>query len=160
MPDLKRSVDTPMASADKFQPMHNIFCDDVEKQKQFYAAILGWDDIPEASSPIYRVLQGNGFQLAFNGVPAYELLGLKDRERRRTSTSSAGTMVTFVVEDWATVDEIAHKVPELGGSIVKGPFATYYGQWQLVFNDPEFNIARITAMTIPEGAEIPVVNFD
>ncbi|SEJ76565.1 hypothetical protein SAMN05421762_3761 [Pseudooceanicola nitratireducens] len=150
-----------MTSASKFRPMHNIFCEDVENQMQFYAAILGWNPIPEYFSPIYRVLQNGDFQLAFNGDPAYELLGLKGRKRRRRTPSSLiNTMVTFMVDDWTTVDEIAAKVPELGGSIVQGPFATYYGQWQLVFNDPEFNVARITAMSLPEGVEIPVVTFD
>lgn len=81
------------------------------------------------------------------------------------------------------VDDIAGKVERLGGTIIKGPFATFYGQWQvraptstksppttaqfmwrfllivprcsqLVLADPEGHVVRIASMgDLPDGVE-------
>jgi len=68
-------------------------------------------------------------------------------------------MLSFVVEEPEAVDEAAGRVPTLGGRVIQGPFATYYGHWQLVFEDPEGNVARITCPKLPRGAEIPIVDL-
>ena len=67
----------------KFTPLFNIFCRDVERQMRFYQAIVGWRDIPEWSSSIYRVLERDGVQIGFNGWKAgsaARLQGLGDAE--------------------------------------------------------------------------------
>ncbi|MDN7408001.1 VOC family protein [Burkholderia vietnamiensis] len=138
--------------------MFNIFCLDVDKQFEFYAAISGWREIKEASSPIYRVLVCENTQLGFNGLPAYDLLGLEQRKRTQQAGNVNG-MVTFVVESPNLVDDVAELVPKIGGKVVKVPFATYYAHWQLVFEDPEGNIARVTSTTLPGGAVVPAVSF-
>lgn len=142
------------------QPMFNIFSRDVDKQIDFYQALLGWEEIKEYSSPIYRVLTGAGIQLAFNGVKAYELMGLGSRAQIDSVDFPISTMFTSVVQDPALVDQVAQAVSSLGGSIVKGPFPTYYGHWQVVFCDPEGNVARVTSTNLPSGAVVPVVEFD
>ena len=141
------------------QPMFNIFSRDVDRQIDFYQALLGWVEIKEYSSPIYRVLTGAGIQLAFNGFKAYELMGLGDREQIESEDFPISTMFTSVVQDPTLVDQVAEAVPSLGGFVVKGPFATYYGHWQVVFRDPEGNIARVTSTSMPADTEMPVANF-
>ncbi|WP_454740107.1 VOC family protein [Cupriavidus necator] len=142
------------------QPMFNLLCRDVDKQFNFYQAILGWDEVEEASSPIYRVLTGSGIQLAFNGWKAYDLLSLADRKQSDAKDFPISMMFTSVVHRPEFVNDVFRQVPELGGRIVKGPFATYYGHWQLVFCDPENNVARVTSMMLPEGIQPSMVNFD
>ncbi|MBN9602069.1 MAG: VOC family protein [Afipia felis] len=138
-----------------FQPMFNFFCENVTRQKNFYAELVGWEEIKEASTSIYAVLTQNGVQIAFNGTAAYPLLNLGKRQLKSRNDFPIGTMLTFVVDDPAIVNSIARRLPELGGKIVKEPFPTYYGHWQLVFQDPEGNIARITATKLPDGETAP-----
>lgn len=144
----------------KFTPLFNIFCQDVDRMMRFYQAVIGWNDIPEYSSPIYRVLEQEGIQIGFNGLPAYPLLGLQQRQRHGAQKDVVTSMLSFVVESLRTVDEVAGSLEHLGGRVVQGPFATYYGHWQLVFEDPEGNIARVTCPRLPKGVVAPVVNFD
>lgn len=143
----------------KITPLFNIFCRDVDRQMRFYQSIIGWRDVPEWSSPIYRVLERDGTQIGFNDFKAYELLGLSDRKPAAGRGSDVTTMLTFMVDDRTVVDEVAKKIPQLGGQLVQGPFPTYYGHWQLVFLDPEGNVARVSATSLPPGVTAPVVDF-
>lgn len=139
--------------------MFNIFCRDVERQMRFYQAIIGWRDVPEWSSPIYRVLERNGVQIGFNDLKAYELLGLAHRKPALGQAFDVTSMLTFIVDDRDVVDQMAKRISSLGGEVVQGPFPTYYGHWQLVFADPEGNVARVSATSLPPGIEAPVVDF-
>lgn len=143
----------------KFTPLFTMFCRDVERQMRFYQALVQWRDIPEWSSDIYRVLEKDGVQIGFNGWKAYELLSLGERKRPEQADFPVSSMLSFVVDTHTAVDEIARRLPELGGRIVKGPFPTYYGHWQLVFVDPENNVARITCPTLPAGVAVPQVDL-
>ncbi|MCW5663863.1 MAG: VOC family protein [Piscinibacter sp.] len=143
----------------KFTPLFNIFCRDVERQMRFYQSILGWRDIPEWSSAIYRVLEQDGVQIGFNGWKAYELLGLGDRKRAPRQDFKVSSMLSFIVAQPELVDDGAQRLPALGGRVIQGPFATYYGHWQLVFADPEGNVGRLTCPTLPRGVSAPVVNL-
>lgn len=135
------------------QPMFNVFCRDVDQQFSFYQGLLGWDEVKEASSPIYRVLTGGGIQLAFNGWKAYDLLSLADRKQSESPDFPISTMNSFVVQTPDLVNKVFMALPALGGRLVKGPFATYYGHWQLVFCDPENNVVRVTS-TIFDGSQL------
>ncbi|WP_079436489.1 VOC family protein [Zoogloea sp. LCSB751] len=141
------------------KPMFNIFCQDLDRVFNFYQAISGWKEILEASSPIYRVLHQEGTQIAFNGFRAYELLGLSDRQPESKERAPVSTMVTFVVQEPGDVDALAARVSGFGGSVVQGPFPTYYGHWQVVLQDPERNILRATCPKLPHGVEPSKVNF-
>lgn len=142
------------------QPMFNIFCRDIDRQLDFYKHLLGWDEIKEASSPIYRVLTGAGVQLGFNGWMAYDLLSLADRIKPEKTDFPINTMITFMVEKPELVDGAFRKITEWGGRVVKAPFATYYGHWQIVFCDPENNVVRITSSVLPEGIQPPAISFE
>lgn len=134
-------------------PLFNVFCHNIDTQFAFYQGILGWTEIKEASSPIYRVLTGDGIQLGLNGWKAYDLLGLGNRIRADGTNFGISTMLSFVVDQPSVVDKNAGRVESLGGRIVKAPFATYYGHWQVVFCDPEGNVCRITSSVLPHGVE-------
>jgi predicted enzyme related to lactoylglutathione lyase len=53
------------------------------------------------------------------------------------------------------VDEAVEAVRAQGGQVLKGPFATYYSQWQAVLADPEDNVFRIAAASLPDGVTAP-----
>ena len=142
-----------------FNPLFTFFCRDVERVMRFYQGICGWKDVPEYSSSIYRVLMRDGVQIGFNGWKAYELLGLADRRRSESDGFPVNSMLSFVVATVEEVDAVARRVAELGGRVVQGPFPTYYGHWQLVFSDPEGNIARVTCGELPSGVSVPTVDL-
>lgn len=143
----------------KTQPMFNIFSRDIDRQVEFYKSLLDWREVEEASSPIYRVLEGDGIQLGFNGLRAYELLGFAERKPASDDAKSISTAIAFIVDKPETVERVAAEVEKLGGKIVQGPFATYYGHWQLVFEDPERNIARVSSTTLPAEVVASTVEF-
>lgn len=131
----------------------NLLCRDVEAQFAFYRHLL---DLPEAEasrSPIYRALQTRDFQFGFNAAPAYDLLGLADRKPAPDTVSAVIAYATFMVDTPAAVDAAATAAVALSGKIVKAPFATYYGQWQTVLQDPEGNVFRVASETLPAGVE-------
>lgn len=152
--------DNDMNSPIRFQPVFNLFCRDIDAQMAFYAAILGWREVHEAASPIYRAIAQDDTRIAFHGGEAYALLGLSGRETHFGKNREIGSLLTFVIADHESVESIARQVVDLGGVIVKPPFATYYGHWQVVFQDPEGNIARISASSLPAGIAIPELAFE
>jgi len=124
----------------------NLLCRDIDAQLAFYQRVL---DLPEAAasrSPIYCALETPDFQFGFNAEPAYELLGLADRKPIDGTNAPTIAYATFMVEALARVDAAAALMTSLGGTIVKAPFKTYYGQWQTVLADPEGNVFRVAAV--------------
>ena len=123
----------------------NLLCRDIEAQKAFYAALLGWPEAVHSRSPIYRALEHDGVQFGFNAMEAYELLGLAGRAPEADGAPSPVTAyATFMLEDPGNVDAAAASAIELGGSVVKAPYPTYYGHWQAVLSDPEGHVFRVS----------------
>ena len=119
--------------------------------------MFGLPEAEAAHSPIYRALETKDFQLGFNdGRAAYGLLGLDGRQAPDT-TGPRPTVAyaTFMLASPMAVDEAVQAVQAHGGQVVKGPFATYYGQWQAVLADPEDNVFRIATDSLPEGVTAP-----
>ncbi len=138
----------------------NLMSRDIEAQFRFYRTVFGLPEAEAARSPIYRALETADFQLGFNdGRAAYGLLGLDGRQAPDT-TDARPTVAyaTFMLATPAEVDEAVKAVQAHGGQVVKGPFATYYGQWQAVLADPEDNVFRIATDSLPEGVTAPVLS--
>ena len=133
--------------------MFSLFCEDIEACSLFFQRLLHWPEETAFRSPIYRALQAPNCTLGFHGDPATELLGLTRGALRPAADPVAG-YPTLQVPGYADVDEIAGRVAALGGAVIKGPFATFYGQWQLVLADPEGHVVRIASMgPLPDGVE-------
>lgn len=137
----------------------NLICRDIVAQASFYGCVL---DVPEAvakRSPIYRALAVGSAELGFNAHAAHALLGLEGRERIPRETDDAPPPVTaYPTFEFASPDAVetaAARVAAAGGRIVKPPFATYYGQWQAVAEDPEQNVFRLAAPSLPAGVVRP-----
>lgn len=134
----------------------NLLCRDIERQFDFYRQLL---DLPEAAasrSPIYRAIETGDFQFGFNAPAAYELLGIG--ERRPDAGAPPPSVIaycTLMLATPAAVDRACEAAPGLGGRVLKGPFATYYGQWQAVLCDPEDNVFRVAAAGLPAGVRTP-----
>jgi predicted enzyme related to lactoylglutathione lyase len=118
----------------------NLFCRDPVALMEFYRALLGLPEKVSARSPIYRALRLGEAELGFNKTDAYELLNLADRV---PGDSGIRAYPTFVLDHPADVEALAARVAELGGRMVKGPYRTYYGAWQVVAEDPEGNVFRL-----------------
>lgn len=118
----------------------NLFCRDPERLMGFYAALLGLPENAAARSPIYRALRFGAVELGFNKTDAYALLGIADREPASPATTA---YATFVVGTEAEVERLAARVAELGGRVIKPPYRTYYGAWQVVAEDPEGHVFRL-----------------
>jgi len=134
----------------------NLLCRDIERQFEFYRRLL---DLPEAvasRSPIYRAIETRDFQFGFNATAAYGLLGIGDRAPAGgTGPAPVIAYATLMLPDPAAVDAACAAAPALGGRVVKGPFATYYGQWQAVLRDPEDNVFRVATASLPAGVSAP-----
>ena len=134
----------------------NLLCRDIERQFDFYRRLL---DLPEAvasRSPIYRAIETEDFQFGFNATPAYELLGIGDRAPGPgPEPTPVIAYATLMLADPAAVDAACASAASLGGRVAKGPFATYYGQWQAVLCDPEGNVFRVAAASLPAGVSAP-----
>ena len=129
----------------------NLFCHDPQAQCDFYAALLGWPEALASRSPIYRAVQEDGVQIGFNARRAYALLGLADREPLELP-APVTAYATFMLASPAAVDAAAAFAMLHGGTVVKPPYATYYGQWQTVLSDPEGHVFRASCAALPAGA--------
>lgn len=136
----------------------NFFCRDIEAQCRFYGAVLGLPEHEALRSPIYRALQGPGFELGFNAWPAYELLGLRERAPAAGKTAPVTCYPTLMLHDPAAVEQAAKACTAQGGQLLQGPFATYYGQWQAVLCDPESQVLRVACVGLPPGHEAPALD--
>lgn len=136
----------------------NLMSRDIQAQFHFYREVLGLAEAEASRSPIYRALETADFQLGFNdGRAAYGLLGLDGRQPPDTAPRATVAYATFMLATPAAVDAAVQVVLAQGGQLVKGPFATYYGQWQAVLADPEDNVFRIATNSLPEGVTAPML---
>lgn len=132
----------------------NLFCREHEACFAFYQALLGGEEIEAQRSPIFRSLQfggsSGGFQLGFHASEAVALLQAEPWRLAATRGEVAASHYpNFDVDSAAAVDAAAEKAVALGGRVVKGPYATYYGAWQVVLADVEGHFFRINC---PQGA--------
>ena len=143
----------------------NLFCRAPEAQCAFYAEVLGLPEHTALRSPIYRALQGPGFELGFNAWAAYGLLGLAGRAPSASEAASSDAQppatppvtayATFMLDSCEAVDQAVRRTVALGGRLIQGPFPTYYGQWQAVLADPEDHVFRVAFAGLPPGVLAP-----
>jgi catechol 2,3-dioxygenase-like lactoylglutathione lyase family enzyme len=118
----------------------NLFCHDHERVFGFYRDLLEAPEMSEHASPIYRGLKLPGVSLGFHAQEAYTLLDLVDYS---TGQPSTGHYPTFNVDSVETVDALTRRAIELGATVRKGPYTTYYNAYQVVLLDPEGNVFRL-----------------
>lgn len=123
----------------------NVLSRDIEAQMAFYRDLLGLPEIVGGRSAIHRAVEGPSFRLDFNAPAAYELLALQDRRPPETGIVPVTCFATFMLASAADVDLAGERAVALGGSVVKAPFVSHYGQRQIVIADPEHNIVRLAA---------------
>lgn len=116
----------------------NIFTENVDRLAEFYSSLFDLAENNESRTPIFRGFVTKGSSIGFNAFEAYELLGL-------TPLKDLGDRVfqTFDVDSDEAVRQLTARVLELGGTVVKTPFKTYYGWYQSVLRDPDGNAFRI-----------------
>lgn len=137
----------------------NLLCQDIERQFEFYRHLLGLPEAVASRSPIYRAIETEDFQFGFNALAAYELLGLRERMPDPGSGKPAPVIAyaTLMLPGPGAVDAACGAAPSLDGRVIKGPFATYYGQWQAVLADPEGNVFRVASASLPAGVVAPAL---
>lgn len=136
----------------------NLMCADVAAQFAFYREVLALPEATVSRSPIYRALETDGFQFGFNdAAAAYGLLGLDDRTPPLAPVRATTAYATLMLDDPAAVDAAVARARAHGGRVIKGPFATYYGQWQAVLADPEDNVFRLACVGLPAGVTAPAL---
>jgi len=140
------------ANDDGRRVMFSMFCRDVEACCVFFQQLFGWQEEVDFRSPIYRALTTPNCVLGFHGDPATQLLGLDRGSAADPASDPVAGYPTLQVPAYTDVDDIAERVVGLGGTLIKGPFATFYGQWQVVLGDPEGHVVRIASMgPLPDG---------
>lgn len=139
---------------------HNLFCRDIEAQLRFYSQLLGVGEALHLRSPIYRGIEMPGFQFGFHAPAAYRLLQLEDRVPDPASHQAVTGYPTFMLDNPDTVTNGAGRASELGGRVIKAPYATYYGQWQAVLGDPEGHVFRLSCDALPAGVSVPILQLE
>lgn len=135
---------------------HNLFCRDIEAQLRFYQGLLGLPEAVHSRSPIYRAVEAPGFQFGFHAAPAYSLLHLDNRVPEGGLAPTTG-YPTFMLDNPTAVETAADQALALGATRVKGPYPTYYGQWQVVLTDPEGHVFRLSTDGLPDGVCAPTL---
>lgn len=137
----------------------NLFCRDIVAQAAFYGRVVGAAEAESKRSPIYRALAVGEAELGFNAHAAHALLGVAERQRPPVADEAAPPAVTafptFELASPEAVEASAGRIEASGGRLLKPPFATYYGQWQAVGEDPERNVFRLAAPMLPAGVVPP-----
>lgn len=137
----------------------NLFCHDIARQMHFYRSLLGLEEATHSRSPIYCALASPTFQFGFHAPPAYGLLSLSDRAPAFETPGDVTAYATFMMDSAAAVSEATARVESLGGRIVKGPYPTYYREWQAVLTDPENHVFRLSASELPAGVSAPALQL-
>lgn len=124
--------------------LSNLLCEDIDLCSSFFQQLLQLKEITAARSPIYRALfVGQEGELGFNAPPARALLNMEDGGLPARGTRC---FATFMLDTVQQVDAAASQVLSLGGSVIKAPFKTYYGQWQSVLSSPEGHLFRVACL--------------
>ncbi|GGX60143.1 hypothetical protein GCM10007385_31750 [Tateyamaria omphalii] len=113
-----------------------LLCDDVERMKQFYRDVLGFEIEDEAV----------GTWVGFRVGTLY--LGLRPRGRsydgKRIPEKSSGVQISFRVPP-ADVDAAYEELSAKGVKVIEGPMNQDWAHRTLFFHDPEYNIIEIYA---------------
>jgi predicted enzyme related to lactoylglutathione lyase len=139
------------------QVLVHILCRDAVAQCAFYAAVLGGEELVAHRSPIYRAVGAGGATVGLNAEPAYTLLGLAGRRPAADAPPATTVYPTFVLDGPDAVDAALARAEAAGGTVLKRPFATYYGQWQALAADPEGNALRFASTALPAGVAAPAL---
>ncbi|MBL8382165.1 MAG: glyoxalase [Burkholderiales bacterium] len=118
----------------------NLLARDIDALAGFYAGLLGYPEVAALRSPIFRCLDAGGVLLGFNAWAAYDLLGMSDRVPDRPATAA---YATFELDSAAAVDACVERARQLGATLVKAQYRTYYHAYQAVLADPEGNVFRL-----------------
>lgn len=135
----------------------NLFCTDIQAQLGFYQAVLGLAEEEHSRSPIYRALGNGHFQFGFHAPAARGVLELGDRAPASGMPAPVTAYATFMLDNPGAVDAAARCTAQLGGRIIKGPYPTYYAQWQAVLSDPEGHVFRVSSTQLPAGVTAPAL---
>ena len=119
----------------------NIFARDLDALIAFYADLFGLHENLDQRGPIYRALNGGGVAIGFNAHAAYRLPDLDGLPK----PAGVKSLLTFEVADHDAVARLTLQAEAAGATVIKRPYATFYGSRQSVLSDPEDNIFRINA---------------
>ena len=123
----------------------NIFAKDIKKLSRFYIEVFGFEEIEEMSYPLFRAVKTGKSNIGFNALDAYELLELTDY----SETHGIKFLLNFRCKSKREVDEIVEKAQNLGATLIKKPYRTYYNWYQAVLLDPEGNCFRVNKILQP-----------
>lgn len=116
----------------------NLLCKSPDKTASFYERLLGMKRHADFG---WFVI------LTHKDIPSLEF-GLLDRNHETVpseiSTSPAGVIVTFVVEDVRACFEIAKTMQ---AEIIQPPTDLFYGQRRLLLRDPEGTVVDVSSPT-------------
>ena len=134
-PDSEIKTGIQMATTDYV----NIFARDIKKLSGFYIDVFGFEEIKEMRYPLFRAVKAGKINIGFNALDAYELLELTDY----SETHGISFLLNFNCKSKREVDEIVEKARNLGATVIKMPYKTYYNWYQAVLLDPEDNCFRV-----------------
>jgi catechol 2,3-dioxygenase-like lactoylglutathione lyase family enzyme len=122
----------------------SIFAADIDTVARFYQAVFGFSEVEPYRTPIFRALDARPALLAIHAHDARELLGLA--APGAVDGTRVSGMLNFEVDSRDEVALYVARAVDQGATLLKAPFATYYGAFQAVLADPEGNVFRVNRM--------------
>jgi predicted lactoylglutathione lyase len=116
----------------------NVFAKDMVALADYYQRLFDLEEITASRSDYFIGFESGRCCIGFSSQAAYELLSLTQAESQTDTV-----LTTFGASSREAVDAQSKVAVELGGTLVKAPFETYYGWYQSILRDPEGNPFRI-----------------
>ena len=116
----------------------NVFAKNMVALAEYYQTLFNLEEITESRSDYFIGFETGGCCIGISSPGAYELLSLT-----KPDIQTDTILMTFGATSQEDVDARCNYAVELGGTVLKPPFETYYGWCQAVLRDPEGNPFRI-----------------
>lgn len=126
----------------------SVITDDIIGLSDFYAQLLGLEEVVDLRSEHFRGLWLGDTILGFSTLKAYEMLNLEQPD----NNSGNPSFLTFEVDDDEQVDALTDAATAAGARCVSPPGRTYYGAWQSVLIDPAGNAFRVNHLELDRCA--------
>lgn len=121
----------------------SLFSEDFIALSEFYRDVFGLTENESLRSDVFRGYMSDDVMIGFSALAAYEMLGLEPRK----AGEGDQTAFTFKFASTEDLDTAVGTATQIGATLVKEQFMTYYDWYMAVLRDPDGNALRLACPT-------------